>query len=141
MKSNLLLVGVLLAFGSACAPRSASIGAADEDARATRDRNLITTGDIEADPSLRTQSVLDVIRSLRPQFLTNPGTQSYSDPEAGLVHASINGTRVVSVSELGQLHAREVHEIRLLTAAQAMQKFGGAARRGPVILVTTVKMP
>jgi hypothetical protein len=88
------------------------------------------------------------VRSLRPQFLSVRGTHTLQDtstarkgavdPEAGKVHASIDGTKIVSVEELAGISANSVAEIRFLNPAQAMQRFGGAAREGPVILVTTM---
>jgi hypothetical protein len=98
-----------------------------------------------ADPAVSGRNVLEVVRSLRPQFLTVRGTHTLQDtstarkvdPEAGKVHASINGTKIVSIEELAGLEASSVTEIRFLTPSQAMQRFGGAAREGPVILVKT----
>jgi len=42
------------------------------------------------------------------------------------------------VEELKRLHVNGVVEIRLLGPAAAMQKFGGSAREGSVILVLTM---
>jgi len=111
-----------------------------------RDRNVITRDEL-ADPSLSGRNVLEVVRLLRPQFLTVRGTHTVQDTatarrgvvdqDAGKVHASIDGTRIVSVQELAGVTASTVVEIRFLTPSQAMQRFGGAAREGPVILVKT----
>jgi len=111
-----------------------------------RDRNVITRDEL-ADPSLSGRNVLEVVRLLRPQFLTVRGTHTVQDTatarrgvvdqDAGKVHASIDGTRIVSVEELAGVTASTVVEIRFLTPSQAMQRFGGAAREGPVILVKT----
>lgn len=90
------------------------------------------------DPGLAGQSVLEVVRKLRPNFLSSRGVQSRSNPEAGRVHASINGNGVVSLDELRTMHTAGVVEIRFLNAAAAMQRFGGAAQEGPVILVQTM---
>ncbi len=147
MFSRKLLAGVFLAASVACAPKQAATGAADEAPRPNRDRNLITQGEIEANPSLKASSALDMIRSLRPMYFTDRGTNtitdaaagSSQDPEAGLVHASINNGRIVSISELAGYHGNEVLEVRFLNAGQAMQKYGTAARAGPIILVTTAK--
>ena len=91
--------------------------------------------------------MLEVVRSLRPQFLSVRGTHTLQDTatarkgvvdqDAGKVHASIDGSKIVSVEELAGLNASTVVEIRFLTPSQAMQRFGGAAREGPVILVKT----
>lgn len=104
---------------------------------AGRDRDVITQEEV-VDAKLGAQSVLDVVRSLRPHFLNVRGTNSHSDDEAGKVHASIDGGRIIALSELGLIHASMALEIRYLTPAAAMQKFGGAAREGPVILVKTM---
>jgi hypothetical protein len=145
---------LVLAACAACssggsAPRSepgASPQAATSVASSRRDRNVITREEL-ADPSLSGRNVLEVVRLLRPQFLTVRGTHTVQDTatarrgvvdqDAGKVHASIDGTRVVSVEELAGVTASTVVEIRFLTPSQAMQRFGGAAREGPVILVKT----
>jgi hypothetical protein len=109
----------------------------------TRNRDLITQDDLAADPSLRAQTVLEVIRALRPMYLNDRGTNTMAtggDPEAGLVHASVDNGRIVSVSELSGMHGNEIIEVRFLNVAQAMQKFGSAARQGPVILVKTTNV-
>lgn len=103
-----------------------------------RNRDLITQAEL-SDPGLRAQSILDVIRSLRPQYLAKRGANSHSDDEAGKVHVSIDNGRVAPIEDLQSIHAGSVLEVRYLNPAQAMQKFGGAAREGPVILVRTVK--
>lgn len=112
-----------------------------------RDRNVISREEL-ADPAVSGRNVLEVVRSLRPQYLTVRGTHTLQDtstarkgmvdPEAGRVHASIDGTKIVSIEELAGITASSVVEIRFLTPSQAMQRFGGAAREGPVILVKTM---
>ena len=63
------------------------------------DRNLITREELSADASINAQSVLDAIRSLRPQFLTERGKNSHSDDEAGRVHVSLDGGRMDALGE------------------------------------------
>ena len=133
---------LLLAATGACAGRQPSSGATGDAAAASqqsgrRDPNVIGMDEL-SDPALRGQSVLEVVRSLRPNFLANRGVQSRSNPESGKVHASINGVGVVSLDELRTMHMAAVVEIRFLSAAAAMQRFGGAAQEGPVILVLTM---
>lgn len=134
---------VLLVSAAACASKAPTSGSMDGTrAPVGRNRDLITQEDLSADPSLRAETVLEVVRALRPHFLNDRGSNSsVSDPEAGKVHVSIDGGRIVSVSELTGMHTNEVIEIRFLNSAQAMQKFGTAARQGPVILVVTNKQP
>jgi hypothetical protein len=141
---------LLLAAGAACssggASRAESDASAQPETSVRRDRTVIRRDEL-ADPAVAGRNVLEAVRSLRPQFLTVRGTHTLQDtatarrgmvdPEAGKVHASIDGTKVVSLDELASIPASSVMEIRFLTPAQAMQRFGGAAREGPVILVTT----
>lgn len=141
----MLRVGLLAVATSACAAKAPVSGASDErPTTATRNRDLITQQDLDADPALRAQTVIEVIRTLRPQFLNDHGTNTLqgaglSDPEAGKVHVSIDNGRIVPLSELSGMHGGQMLEIRYLNVAQAMQKFGTAARQGPVILVITAQ--
>ena len=139
MSIRVARVCALLAL-SACASTAGSaagVGAATPQA-ASRDRNLISQEELSA-PDVRARSVLDYIRTARPHFLTQRGKNSHSDAEAGKVHVSIDNGRILPVEELQNIHAGTVIEIRYLEPSAAMQKFGGAAREGPVILVRTIK--
>lgn len=140
------LVAVLV-LATACASGGASSSTSGVDAAVAerRDRNVITSTEL-ADPALNAGTVYEAIRSLRPNFLSNRGTQVIPyeghegavDSESGKVHASIDGHGIVSVDELKRMPANNVTEIRLLSPAAAMQKFGATAKQGPVILVTTM---
>lgn len=137
MQSRSLLTIVLFAASAACAAKAPSATEGDAPRPSSR-RDVITQADLAADPSLRAQSVLEVVRALRPQFLNERGISSpMADPSAGHPHASVDNGRIVDLSDLSQIRANDVIEIRYLNAAQAMQKFGTAARQGPIILVTT----
>lgn len=142
---SMRLLGTCLALAACAACASGNTGARPASGM-SRDRNVITQEEL-ADPAVSGRNVLEVVRSLRPQFLTVRGTHTLQDtstarkgmvdPEAGKVHASLDGTKIVSVEELAGINANTVVEIRFLNPAQAMQRFGGAAREGPVILVKT----
>ncbi|AHG92286.1 hypothetical protein J421_4751 (plasmid) [Gemmatirosa kalamazoonensis] len=143
---RLALFALLVAAPVAARPTAAQDSATKtvKDARpARRDRYLITREELAA-PDLQAQSVLEVIRRLRPNFLNVRGTQSClgvcsaNDAESGKVHASVDGNPVVSLSEINTMHIANVTEIRFLDAAAAMQKFGGSAHEGPVILIKTM---
>jgi hypothetical protein len=158
MRSSAFAVVVLMA-GGACASNTASTpsatgagAAAQQSAEpVNRNRDLITREELTK-PSVVNMTVLDAVRSLRPHFLTVRGEQTVparsandpidgkqlTDQESGKVHASIDGNRIVPVSELSGLRAGSVVEVRFLSPAAAMQKFGGTARNGPVILVKTM---
>ena len=81
--------------------------------------------------------MLQAIRNLRPQFLNVRGKNSQSNPEAGRVHASIDYGTIIPVEDLDHMHVNAILEIRFLNAGAAMQKFGGTAHEGPVIVVIT----
>lgn len=137
------IVGCATGSGSSVAATSATPAAAAVSVR--RDPNIITKEEL-ADPALSSLDVLAAIRSLRPNFLTNRGTQTIAytgnagmaDGEAGKVHASIDNAGVISLDELKRIPVKGVVEIRLLSSAAAMQRFGGSAKQGPVIVVRTM---
>jgi hypothetical protein len=108
---------------------------------ARRDRDVITKDEMTR-VNVGSQNVLEVVTSLRPAFLSVRGLHNVAgaggDPEAGKVHASIDGNKLIAVSELRSVLAGAVREIRYLSPSAAMQRFGGDAREGPVILVTTM---
>ena len=146
-----LALGVLLAAATACASGASSATpssgpVAQSSSTAGRNRDLISREEL-SDPALRAQTVLDVVKSLRPQFVSVRGTQGVrckskdecvTDPDAGAVHVSIDNGRILPLDELANMHVNSVIDIQYLNASAAMQKFGGAAREGPVILVRTI---
>jgi hypothetical protein len=149
MRSIIVSLSVVLVTASACASSAAnpSPGEGPAPERVNRDRNLISREELSV-PSLRAQTVLDAIRSLRPQYLSQRGLQSFkcskpdecqTDPDAGSVHVSIDNGRILPLQELANMHVNSVLEIQFLPTASAMQKFGTAALEGPVILVRTIK--
>lgn len=145
MATKTILAVLVLATACASGGTSSSTTAADATGAERRDRSVITSTEL-ADPALNSISVYDAIRSLRPNFLSNRGNQVIAyegnegsvDTESGKVHASIDGHGIVTVDELKRLPASSVTEVRLLSPAAAMQKFGATAKQGPVILVTTM---
>ncbi|MEP6990709.1 MAG: hypothetical protein ABJA80_07265 [bacterium] len=153
MSSRLLTACVIVAACAACAKtptpetapsQSGAIITSDAQAQAAperRNRDVITQQEMR-DAQVGSQSVLDVVTSLRPTFLTVRGTHNVAavggDPEAGKVHASIDGNKVVGLDELRGLLASNVKEIRFLNPSAAMQRFGSNSHEGPVILVTTM---
>jgi len=154
---SLIKLGVfaVLTASAACAGRTPSSNATEDlpsRPAPRRQRDVITKEELQ-DPAIRSQSVFEVVQLLRPQYLNDRGSHGipYSgtggtdadkarlvvDPGTGRVHVSIDNGKIVSLDELKGLHANSVIEIRFLSPAAAMQKFGGAALEGPVILVRT----
>jgi hypothetical protein len=143
-----LIAGGACASQTAATPAVAGVTATQQSASpANRNRDLITRDELTK-PSVVNMTVLDAVRSLRPHFLTVRGTntvpaktatgQQVVDMESGKVHASIDGNKIVPIEELSSLRAGSVAEVQYLSPAAAMQKFGGASRQGPVILVKTM---
>ena len=142
---------MLIVASAACAskaPVPEAGGAPSPQEAAGRNRDVITAAELSK-PELNAQSLLSVIRSLRPTYLVNRGLQSYTcpkttndcsaDPDAGTVHVSVDNGRIVRIEELEAIHVVGVQEVRYLNPAAAMNKFGGSARSGPVILVVMKK--
>lgn len=149
MTFRVVSVFLIMAAASGCAGRTASpaTGAGEAERAPRGNRDVISQEEL-ADPGLKAQNLLNAIRTLRPQFLSDRGQQSYKcaspgdcqmDPDAGKVHVSVDNGRILPLQELENIHTATVREVRFLNQAAAMQKFGGAARSGPVIMVSTVK--
>ena len=143
---------VLLVSSAACAhraPEPASTPAADQSVAPIRgNRDVISNEELNG-PTVSGMTVLEAVKTLRPHFLTVRGLTSMPtkdangnqlvDEEAGKVHVSVDGGKLLPLDELSAIRAGTVAEVRYLNAAAAMQRFGGTAREGPVILVKTVK--
>jgi hypothetical protein len=145
--------GVIILFtATACAtgssnPAASGSAAVQSGTSTVRNRDVISREELIS-PSVVNMTVLDAVRSLRPQFLSvrgnntipakNSAGEQIVDEESGKVHASIDGNKIVPIQELSGFRAGSVAEVRFLSPAAAMQKFGGASRNGPVILVKTM---
>lgn len=142
MTKSISKVFALLFVATACASQTSSTAATGNAATSSqagaprRDRNVIGLDELSP-AAIRAMNVLDVIRSLRPTFLNDRGKSSQSNPEAGRVHASLNFNGVIPINDLRQIPSVGVIEIRYLEPAAAMNRFGGAAQQGPVIVVRT----
>ena len=141
---------VLIVASVACAAKTpaAETGAAPaQQGAASRNRDVITAAELSK-PELGSQTLLNVIRSLRPTYLVNRGPQSVScastggcsdATDEGTVHVSIDNGRIVRLEELETIHVATVHEVRYLNAPAAIKQFGGAARSVPVFVVVMKK--
>jgi hypothetical protein len=157
MSVKLLGACVFVVAASACAthtpPPSTSLdGAAGTQTAANHNRDIITQAELQS-PDVAGMSVLEAVQSLRPQYLVvrgqhdlpagqvadgANGTKQINDNESGKVHVSIDGGRIGPLDDLANIRAGTVKEIRYLNAVAAHQKFGGAAREGPVIYVVVM---
>jgi hypothetical protein len=127
-------------------------GAATTQQSTNRNPDVITHDELQA-PGVVGLSVLEAVRSLRPQYLAvrgqhelpagqvsdgNNGSKSINDFESGKVHSSIDGARLGPLEDLANIRANTIKEIRFLNPVAAQQKFGGSSKEGPVILVVTM---
>jgi hypothetical protein len=158
MSVKLLGACVFVVAASACAthtppPSTTPDGAAaTQQPAANHNRDIITQAELQA-PGIPGLSVLEAIQSLRPQYLVvrgqhelpagqvsdgANGTKQINDNESGKVHVSIDGGRIGPLDDLSNIRAGTVREIRYMNAVAAHQKFGGAAREGPVIYIVVM---
>ena len=137
----LKILGVLVLFVvGACASGSSAPAAGPAPSSMHRDPNVITQAEL-VDPAVREMSVYEAIQRLRPNFFSTRGTQTIANQgsgESGLVHASIDNAGVVELDQLKRIRSSSVIEIRLLSPAAAMQRFGGSSKSGAVITVRTM---
>ena len=132
-------VFVLLVVG-ACASGSAAPASGPAPSSVRRDQSVITLEEL-ADPAVGELTVYEAIQRLRPNFFSTRGTQTIANQgtsESGKVHASIDNAGVVELDQLKRMRASSVIEIRLLSPAAAMQRFGGSSNSGAVIAVRTI---
>ena len=137
----LKILGVLVLFVvGACASGNAAPAAGPAPTSMHRDPSVITQAEL-VDPALSELSVYEAIQRLRPNFFSTRGTQTIANQgsgESGLVHASIDNAGVVELEQLKRIRSSSVIEIRLLSPAAAMQRFGGSSKSGAVIAVRTM---
>ena len=144
MPLKALGVFVLLVVG-ACAHGSAAPASGPAPTSAHRDPSVITQEEL-VDPAVSELTAYEAIQRLRPNFLSTRGTQTIAyqstngivESESGKVHASIDNSGVLDLDQLKRIRASGVIEIRLLSPAAAMQRFGGSAKSGAVIAVRTI---
>jgi hypothetical protein len=144
---NLLVLAAATACASHSSPSATGGSASQTAVPATRNRDIITVDELHA-PAVSGLSVLEAVKTLRPHFLTVRGLNTVpakdadgrqvTDQESGKVHVSLDGNKIVALEELNGIRAGTVIEVRYLNPSAAMQKFGGTAREGPVILVKTM---
>ena len=107
---------------------------------ARKNRDIITADEFNQ-PEIRTLSVLEAIKRVRPIFLNKRGATSFgsmSDPDAGQPRVSIDWQPLTSLDDLASMTLDSVKEVRFLDAPKATQRFGGGAKSAPVIVVITM---
>lgn len=116
------------------APRVTSQGAAaTSTASVNRSPDVISQAEL-ADPAVANLNAYEAVRRLRPNFLIARGVRSVDGP-APEVKISIEGGPLQQLSMLKEFSARQVKELRYLSASDARERFGTGSDAGPVIVV------
>jgi len=142
---QLAVLAVLAAAGAAaCATRqrpatssdpvtSTAAGAPGQAAgRPQSRRDVITRDEIARSTAA---NALELVRQLRPSFLSDRGPQSFQNQDAGRVIVYLNGTKYGFLDSLSQIPTVGITEIRHFSATEATQRWG-IGHSGGVIYVT-----
>lgn len=127
---RILLVAVLAAGSltvSSCAAMSGGSGAA------ARNPDVLTASEIES-AGAADGTAFDAINRLRPRFLSYHGVSGSSSGDGQLL-ISIDGGPLTDGSALRTMPARQLAEVRFLSATDAAQRFGTSASSGTVLLI------
>ena len=93
------------------------------------DRNTLTQQEIEQSQSI---TAYDMIRALRPRWLSERGVTSFRSNNPIMLY--VNDNRVGTIERLRDYAPRDLREARFLDATQATQRFGTGHRSGAVML-------
>lgn len=99
---------------------------------ARRDSNVIVADELAASPQ---GDLLSAVQQLRPAFLQTRGASSFgvgTAPEA--IQVYVDGVHVGDASILRQYQARDIKEVRKLSAADATQKYGTGHSQGAILV-------
>ena len=108
---------------------------AQKEKKVRRDARHITADEIAE--KTNPQNALDLIRALRPAWLTSRGPTSIMLQDNG-ISVYVDGSRRGSVEELRLINRESVEEMRYFSASEAQGRFG-MDNVGGVIEVTTKK--
>ena len=133
----MLRVVPLVLFAACATATPATMRSGAEVPRRTRPastlRDPITEADIQR---IRATSAYDAIVRLRANFLSNRGMTSFLRPmESSRPTVFVDGMELGTLFELRSIPANHVREIRFLSGAEAMTRYGDGHMAG-VILVS-----
>jgi hypothetical protein len=128
MKHPLLAVLILLLSLIGCA------SASQDGGTTRRQANALTQAEIEG---TRFGNAHELVSALRPNWLTQRGTQSFSDPTAGTVRVYVDGNHAGDAEALRSITVQDVLSMQYLSASEAQARFGSRQNMGGAILVTT----
>ena len=112
----------------------ASVALAAPIAAQTRSRDVLTKDEIMA-PAQKDRDLLQIIRSLRPHFLSAPrGVRSMVNGGPAAVQLYVDDIHRSSLDELKSIKPEEVEEVRYLDPNRAQDQYG-ITHSGGAILV------
>ena len=100
---------------------------------AARNPDVLTGAEIDS-AGAGDGTAFDAINRLRPRFLSYHGV-SGSRGGAGQLLISIDGGPLTDGGALRSMPARQLAEVRFLSASDAAQRFGTAASSGTVLVI------
>ena len=107
-------------------------GAVPDGSSANSRKNVITQEQLSGTNS---DNLYEAIEKIHPDWLTNRGPTSVSNPAPTVVSVYMNGMMLGKADYLREMHVLDVSEVRYWDAGQATARFGNGHPRG-VIEVT-----
>ena len=101
----------------------------------TPSRDLLTAQDLARHPTMRTATLFDALRALRPEFLF-VRYDAAGSAIAG-THVIVDGTVRGGSESLRSIHVPYVREVKLLRGPEATVRFGPEYRWGAILVTTT----
>ena len=98
-----------------------TVGEAQKQKAPRRDRNKITAEEIAEKPAA--QNAHDIIKALRPQWLSSRGPTTILMQEVGIVVYRDN-SKLGSIDELRSIPADQIGELRFYSPGDATMRFG-----------------
>ena len=100
----------------------------------TRNRDVLTREEIQA-PAQKDRDLLQIIRSLRPHFLSAPrGVRSMANGGPAPVQLYVDDIHRGSLDELKSIKPEDVEEVRYLEPNRAQDQYGITHSGGAVLV-------
>jgi hypothetical protein len=125
--SRVLVVTLALA-GAACAPGGAGGSSPARSVRST----VITEEEIAGSGAA---TAYDLVRGLRPMWLTPRGRHSTQNPAGDVIWVYVNSTRLGPPEALQQVAAPDVGSLRFYDAGAANYRFGTGHLNGAIQVI------
>ena len=131
---SLLLITTVALAGCASSGGGGSAASVEQSGTrpARRDSNVILADELANAPQ---GDLFSAVQTLRPAFLQTRGASSFgiaTAPEA--IQVYVDGVHVGDVTMLRQYQARDIKEVRKLSAADATQKYGTGHSQGAILV-------